>query len=167
MCFWGTRDTVSRSHWPSALRRDTTAACWNRGFEYHRGHGCLCCVCCTVRTKRQKPGQARQRNEDGYSTKREQENKKNPSGAWVFVLCVISKVKGKIQNNQDKETSTDEVQTECKRKKFPLGAWMSVCCECPTDCGVSLCVISKPKDITQCSYMQQAIFRTQWVSLSW
>jgi hypothetical protein len=32
----------------------------------------------------------------------------------VFVLCVVSK-KDKIQDNQDEETSTDEVQTEFKR----------------------------------------------------
>jgi hypothetical protein len=35
------------------------------------------------------------------------------------MLCVVSKnKKAKMQDNQDKETSTDEVQREYKRKKF-------------------------------------------------
>jgi hypothetical protein len=38
--------------------------------------------------------------------------KKIPPLAWMFVSCVVSKEeeKGKTQNNQDKEPSTDEVQ---------------------------------------------------------
>jgi hypothetical protein len=40
----------------------------------------------------------------------------------MFVLCVVGKrQKGKMQDNQDEETNTDEVQTEYKRKKIPLG----------------------------------------------
>ena len=37
----------------------------------------------------------------------------NPAWAWMFVFYVVSKCK--VQGSQDKETSTDEVQTECKR----------------------------------------------------
>jgi hypothetical protein len=34
------------------------------------------------------------------------------SGAWMFVLCVVSKIlKGKMQDIQDKETSKVEVQS--------------------------------------------------------
>ena len=33
-------------------------------------------------------------------------------------------------DSQDKETSTDEVQSAREYKKMPSGAWMSVCCEC-------------------------------------
>jgi hypothetical protein len=39
----------SRSKWPRGLRRGSTAArCCDRGFESHRGHGCLSGVCCQV-----------------------------------------------------------------------------------------------------------------------
>jgi hypothetical protein len=42
----------------------------------------------------------------------------------MFVMCVVSKdKKGKMQDSQDKETSTDEVQTEYKRiQKAPVWA---------------------------------------------
>jgi hypothetical protein len=57
-------------------------------------------------------------------------------------VCVVSKdKKGKMQDNQDKETSTDEVQTECKRiqkRKFPPKAWMAVYCEG--------CVVARPEE---------------------
>ena len=36
-----------------------------------------------------------------------------PPGIWVFVFCVLSK--GKIQDNQDKETSTDEVKNRVQK----------------------------------------------------
>ena len=40
-----------------------------------------------------------------------------PRGACMFVLYVLySKDKGTSQDNQDKETSTDEVQRATKRK---------------------------------------------------
>jgi hypothetical protein len=36
----------------------------------------------------------------------------NPARAWIFVFCVVSKdKKAKMQDNEDKETSTDEVQS--------------------------------------------------------
>jgi hypothetical protein len=35
-----------------------------------------------------------------------------PSRAWMFVLCVISKDRDKMQGNEDKETSTDEEKVE-------------------------------------------------------
>ena len=42
----------SRSQWPRGLRRRSwPLACCDRGFESHRGHGCLsvvCVVCCQV-----------------------------------------------------------------------------------------------------------------------
>ena len=40
---------VGRSQWPRGLR---PLACWDRGFESHRGHGCLSVVsvvCCQLR----------------------------------------------------------------------------------------------------------------------
>ena len=40
-----------RSQWPRGLRRLRPLACWDRGFESHRGHGCLSVVsvvCCQV-----------------------------------------------------------------------------------------------------------------------
>ena len=42
--------------------------------------------------------------------------------AWMFVLCVVSR--GKMQDNQDNETSTGEVQStrEYKKKKVSVGA---------------------------------------------
>jgi hypothetical protein len=44
--------SISRSHWPRGLRRKATAArLLDRGFEFHRGHGCLSfvrVVCCQV-----------------------------------------------------------------------------------------------------------------------
>ena len=45
----------------------------------------------------------------------------------MFVLCVVSK--GKMQDNKDKETSTDEVPNTREYKKIiPPGAWMFVLC---------------------------------------
>jgi hypothetical protein len=36
--------------------------------------------------------------------------------AWMFALCVVSKYKiDKMHDNEDEETSTDEVQREYKR----------------------------------------------------
>jgi hypothetical protein len=43
--------TLGRSQWPHGLRRWSAAACWDFGFESHRGHGCLSLVsvvCCQV-----------------------------------------------------------------------------------------------------------------------
>jgi hypothetical protein len=42
-------------------------------------------------------------------------------GAWMFLLCVVSqkKKKGKMQGNQEKETSTDEVQSKREYKRIP------------------------------------------------
>jgi hypothetical protein len=39
--------------------------------------------------------------------------------AWMFVLCVVSK--GKMQDNQDNETSTGEVQSIREYKNKSLG----------------------------------------------
>jgi hypothetical protein len=42
---------ISRSQWPRSIRRGFAAACWDYGFESHRGHGCLWLVnvvCCQV-----------------------------------------------------------------------------------------------------------------------
>ena len=46
----------------------------------------------------------------------------------MLVLCVLSRHKGKMQDSQDTETNTDELQTEYKRihtKKLPVGARFS------------------------------------------
>jgi hypothetical protein len=37
---YSTYCSVCRSQWPRSLRPN---ACWDRGFESHRGHGCLSC----------------------------------------------------------------------------------------------------------------------------
>jgi hypothetical protein len=37
----------------------------------------------------------------------------------MFVLCVVSRDKGKVQDNQDKETSMDEVQSTREYKQNP------------------------------------------------
>ena len=52
-------------------------ACWDCGFEFRRGHGCLCCVCCTIRTK----GKARTKQ---YRQSTEREQKKNPGMREIF-----------------------------------------------------------------------------------
>ena len=43
----------------------------------------------------------------------------------MFVLCVVSIDKGKMQDNQDKDTSTDKAKTECKeiQKIIPAGIY--------------------------------------------
>ena len=53
----------------------------------------------------------------------------SPSGGIdiFIVLCCTVKKKGKMQDSQDAETSTDNVQRENKRiKKNPAGVWMFV-----------------------------------------
>jgi hypothetical protein len=43
-----------RSHWPRGLRHELSSSLerWDRGFESHSTHGCLCafilCLCCSV-----------------------------------------------------------------------------------------------------------------------
>jgi hypothetical protein len=47
-----------------------------------------------------------------------------PPGAWVFVLCVVSK--GNTQDIEDKGTGTDEVHTKYTRiRTIPVGARFS------------------------------------------
>jgi hypothetical protein len=70
----------------------------------------VCVVCCTVRTKDTKAGQSGQRSLDKVQT----ENKKKPRDMNVRVVCFKQKQKGKMPDSQDKDTSTDEVQTENK-----------------------------------------------------
>jgi acetyl-CoA carboxylase beta subunit len=45
----------------------------------------------------------------------------------MFLLFVLKRQKGKIQDNQDKEASKDKVHTQYKRmrKKFPVRATFS------------------------------------------
>ena len=67
-------------------------------------------------------------------------------------VCVVSKdKKGKMQDNEDKETSTDEIQSTREYKKENSRrrhGWLSIlrgvlspAQRSPTDCRVSLCVI--------------------------
>jgi hypothetical protein len=42
-----------------------------------------------------------------------------PPGAWMFVLCVLSKDKGKMQDSQDKGRSTEYKRI---KRKVPVGA---------------------------------------------
>ena len=48
----------------------------------------------------------------------------------MFVLCVVSRQTGKMQDSQDKDTSTDEVQStrEYKKKKNSV-------------CGLDVCAL--------------------------
>jgi hypothetical protein len=67
-------------------------------------------VWCTVRTKGTKPGQLGQRSTD--EVQRENKKKFHPGqGCLCFVRCTV-KGKGKMQENKDKETTSDEVETE-------------------------------------------------------
>jgi hypothetical protein len=51
-------DGPCRSQWPSGLRRGSAAiAWWGCGFEYRRGHGCLCCKYRLQDNTKIKPGQ--------------------------------------------------------------------------------------------------------------
>ena len=50
----------------------------------------------------------------------------NPAGAWIFVLCVLhTHKKAKMQDNQDKETSTEYERIQ---RKNLAGVWMFVLC---------------------------------------
>ena len=73
-----------------------------------------------------------------------------PAGGMdICVVCVVNK--DKMQDNEDKETSTDEVQTEYKKiqKKIPPGIWMYFFCECCVLSGRGLCdwPIPRPEDL--------------------
>ena len=57
--------SISRSQWPSGLR---PVVCWDCGFEFHRGHKCLCCVCCTIKDK------SRSQDNQDKEVQREQKN---------------------------------------------------------------------------------------------
>ena len=59
---------------------------------------------------------------------------------WMFALCVVSKYKkDKMQDNEDEETSTDEIQREYKRiQKNPAGG--KECLSCVLS-GRDLCLV--------------------------
>ena len=46
-----------------------------------------------------------------------------PPEAWMFVLCVVTK--GKMQDNEDKDTSTDPVHSTREHKKILVVARLS------------------------------------------
>jgi hypothetical protein len=53
-------------------------------IKSRQGHGCLCC---TVKDKRQ--SQDNQDKEVRMKYREQNKNKKNPTGAWMFLLCVL------------------------------------------------------------------------------
>ena len=82
-------------------------------------------------------------------TKKYKERKKN--SAWVVGVFVVLQVKSKckMKDNEDKEPSTDEVQSTReyqKKKKILPWAWMAVPCACVCLSGRGLCVgpITRP-----------------------
>ena len=75
----------------SGLRRWSAVACWGFGFEFHRGHGCLCCVL-QVKTKgKMQDSQDETRTDEAQSTR----GRKPPPplgggmdiGLFVSVVC--------------------------------------------------------------------------------
>jgi hypothetical protein len=68
---------------------------------------------------------------------------KNPPGAGMVVFCIVSKDKTQNQDNQHKETRTDEVNRVQENIKNKSGRGMDVClsvsCECCVLSGRGLC----------------------------
>jgi hypothetical protein len=95
----------------------------------------------------------------------------NSTGGHGYLCCVlwVKAKKGKLQDKQDKETSTDEVQTEYKRiqkKTFPLRAWMSsvrfvVCCVGGRICSV-LITRSESYRVCVCVCVRVCVFIGVW-----
>ena len=109
-----------RSQWPSGLSRGS-AAYRLLGLRVRIPPEAWLFVLCVLHSKWQKakPGQSGHRCTDIVRTK-------NISGAWIFVCCFVVS-EAKMQESQDKETSTDRVQENTKNPAVSMDFLTVVC----------------------------------------